>query len=229
MYDLKVASDKDVGIFSPSQPSSKVNEHAKKLKNNVFSDLRKLVAKYPLYVNQYFMKRANKFMDGYARDVIGVEYYWRRVEFAVGRGQIHLHILGIEKNKAYLHDFYGAETEQEKNNVMDKYSTRTLDLTAVTKVDKNHNKFDRKTKEIFSPLGIRFGGCTDKDRYHCLLAQDCMHHDCNDYCLGKVKISRQTEQETFGTCRFGSGTKNSRRKGHQKQGPSQRSQNHEGP
>ena len=119
MYDLEVASDKDVGNASLSQPSSNVNEHAKKLKNNDFSALRKSVAKYPLYANQYFMKRANEFMDGYARDVLGIEYYWGRVEFAAGRGQIHLHILGIGKNKAYLHEFYRAETEQDKTDVME--------------------------------------------------------------------------------------------------------------
>ena len=60
------------------------------------------------------MKRANEFMDGYARDVLGIKYYWERVEFSAGGGQIHLHILSIAKNKAYLHDFYRAETEQEK-------------------------------------------------------------------------------------------------------------------
>jgi hypothetical protein len=195
MYDLEVASEK-----------GNVNEHAKKLKNNDFSALRKSVAKYPLYVNQYFMKRANEFMDGYARDVLGIEYYWGRVEFAAGRGQIHLHILGIAKNKAYLHDFYRAETEQDKTDVMEKYATRMLDLTADTQVDENHDKLDQNTKEITSPLGIRFGECTDEDRDHRLLAQDCMYHDCNDYCLGEVKKTRQDGQDICRKCRFGFGT-----------------------
>ena len=59
-----------------------------------------------------------------------------------------------------------------------------LDLTADTKVDENHNKLDKKSKRILSPLGIQFGGCIDKDEDHRLLAHDCMHHDCIDYCLG---------------------------------------------
>ena len=147
-----------------------------------------MVAKYPLYVNQYFMKRTNEFMDGYTRDVFGIEYYWGRVKLVAGRGQIHLHILFIAKNKAYLYNFYRAEIEQEKNDVMEKYTTRMLDLTADTKVEENHNKLDKRTKEILSPLGIKFGVCTDRD--HCLLAQDCMYHDCNDYCPGEVKTSR---------------------------------------
>ena len=60
------------------------------------------------------MKRANEFMDGYYKDILGIEYYWGRVEFAAGRGQIHLHILGTAKNKAYLNNFYRAKTGQEK-------------------------------------------------------------------------------------------------------------------
>ena len=74
MYDLEVTSVNNFRIFYPSKASRNVNEHTKKLKNNNFNALRKLVAKYPLYVNQYFMKRASEFMDGYARDVLGIKY-----------------------------------------------------------------------------------------------------------------------------------------------------------
>ena len=56
-----------------------------------------------LYVNKYFMKRAEHFMDEYAQNALELEYYWGRVEFTPGRGAIHLHILGIARNKAYLH------------------------------------------------------------------------------------------------------------------------------
>ena len=51
------------------------------------------------------MMRAQNFMDDFARKVLESEYYWGQVEFVSGRGAIHLHILGIAKNKAYLHDF----------------------------------------------------------------------------------------------------------------------------
>ena len=83
---------------------------------------------------------------------------------------------------------------------MEKYDLRMLDLTADNKVDENHNKLDKKSKMILSQLGIRFGGCTDKDK-------DCMHHNFNDYCPGEVKTSRQTGKETCRTCHFGFGTK----------------------
>ena len=37
-----------------------------------------------------------------ARDALDLEYYWGRVEFASGRGAIHLHILGIGKEQGLL-------------------------------------------------------------------------------------------------------------------------------
>ena len=40
-----------------------------------FNAMSKLVAKYPHYVNQYFMKRTFEFIDGDARDILGIKYY----------------------------------------------------------------------------------------------------------------------------------------------------------
>ncbi len=41
-------------------------------------------------------------MDEFARDALDLEYYWGRVEFAPGRGAIHLHILGIAKKYSLM-------------------------------------------------------------------------------------------------------------------------------
>ena len=38
-------------------------------------------------------------MDIFAQEVLNLEYYWGRVEFESGHGAVHLHILGIAKNK----------------------------------------------------------------------------------------------------------------------------------
>ena len=93
-------------------------------------------------------------MDGYARDVLGTKYYWGRVEFVAGRGQIHLHILDIAMSKAYLNDFHRAKIEQEKTDVMEEYVQRMPDLTADTEVNENHNKLDTTSKERLSPLRV---------------------------------------------------------------------------
>ena len=65
----------------------------KRLKNNDVRATQKAAKKYPLFVNDFFMKRAQKIMNEVLKDVLGIEHYWGRVEFAPGRGQIHLHML----------------------------------------------------------------------------------------------------------------------------------------
>ncbi len=86
--------------------------------------------RYPLFVNEFFMKRAKSFMGTVVEKALGIEHYWDRVEFAPGRGGIHLHIIGIVRDKAYLRDFYTASTNKEKADVLEKYARETLDMTA---------------------------------------------------------------------------------------------------
>ena len=87
---------------------------AQHIENNDFRAMQKAAKRYPLFVNDFFMKRARKFMKEILKDVLGIEHYWGRVEFAPGRGQIHLHMLGIAKNRAYLNYFYRAKTLEDK-------------------------------------------------------------------------------------------------------------------
>ena len=96
---------------------------------------------------------------------------------------------------------------------MEKYATRMLVLTADTQVDKNHDKLDKNTRKNWSPLGIRSDGCTDKDRDYCLLAQDCIYHDCNDYCLGEVKNQDRMDRIFVGRVVSDSEPKNMQEKG----------------
>ena len=87
----------------------------------------KRIREHSLYVNEYFMKRAREFMEGYAREVLGVEHYWGRVEFASGRGQIHLHILGIARNMGYLTDFYQEKREEKKSKFWQNMRQKSLE------------------------------------------------------------------------------------------------------
>ncbi len=84
--------------------------------------------RYSLYVNDFFMKRAKSFMGTVVKKALGIVYYWGRVEFAPGRGVIHLQIIGIARDKAYLRDFYCAN--KAKADVIEKYAHETLDMTA---------------------------------------------------------------------------------------------------
>ena len=82
---LMIELEKEAGRF----------DHADKLEANDFAAMCKSVKRFTVYVNEFFMKRARVFLDTVANEVMGIEHYWARVEFAPGRGQIHLHPLGI--------------------------------------------------------------------------------------------------------------------------------------
>ena len=105
---------------------------------------------------------------------LGIEHYWGRVEFAPGRGQIHLHMLGIAKNKAYLKDFYKAQSLEDKAAVVDKYAREKLDTTADANIkDDDRNYFPVHTQ---SPLSKTVCEVCNTDKDDQILYQDCMYH-----------------------------------------------------
>ncbi len=68
------------------------------------------------------MRRAKSFMATVIKTALGIEYYWGPVEFAPGRGAIHIHIVVIAKDMAYLQDFYHVKTAEDNAAVVDKYA-----------------------------------------------------------------------------------------------------------
>ena len=169
-------------------------DHAKKLLDNDFAAMCSSAKRYNLFVNDFFMKRAKVFLDTVVKNALGIKHYWARVEFAPGRGQIHLHLLGIGRNKSYLYDFYRAGTEEEKAKIMEKYATSVLDMTSDVEVDEEH-KTDTSADSV-SPLKSRFceSVCHQEDAR--MLCQECMIHKCDNYCLGdNVQCKRRQ-------CRF---------------------------
>ncbi len=77
-------------------------------------------------MNEYFMSRAKSFMSTVVKTALGIEHYWGHVKFAPGCGAIHLHIVAIAKDMAYLQDFYHATTAEDKASVVDKYAQETF-------------------------------------------------------------------------------------------------------
>ncbi len=106
--------------------------------------------RHPLFVNEYFMRMAKSFMATVIKTALGIEHYWGRVEFAPGRGAIHLHIVAIANDMAYLQDFFHAKTTEDKAAVVNKYVQEHLDMTAG--VDINDDK-QRRPEYQNSPLG----------------------------------------------------------------------------
>ncbi len=142
--------------------------------------------RHPLFVSKYFMRRAKTFMSTVVKTALGIEHYWVRVEFAPGRGAIHLHIGAIAKDMAYLQDFYHAKNAEDKAAVVNKYAQEHLDMTA--DVDINNNK-QRKPEYQHSPLGKRYCKSLNQDEDVRQLVEDCMCHQFNKYCLQSAKTN----------------------------------------
>ncbi len=95
----------------------------------------------PLFVNKYFIKRAKSFMATVIKTALRIEHYWGRVEVAPGHGAIHIYIVAIAKDMAYLKIFYHTKTAEDKAAVVDKYAREHLDMTANVNIndDKERN------------------------------------------------------------------------------------------
>ncbi len=133
------------------------------------------------------------------KTAFGVEHYWGRVEFAPGRGAIHIHIVAIAKDMAYLQDFYHAKTTEDKAAAVNKYAREHLDMTADVNINDDKEK---KPEYQNSPLGKRYCKSPDQEEDVRQLAEDCMCHQCNKYCLQSAK----TNTNGLRTCRVHFGT-----------------------
>ena len=172
-------------------------ESAKLLRDNDFNAMKKASRKYPLFVNDFFMKRAKSFMKEVMKGALGIDHYWGRVEFVPGRGQIHIHMLGIAKDRAYLDGFYKAKTMKEKAAVVDKYAREHLDMIADINIKDDNRKYFPPHPQ--SPLARKFCEVTNENEDARLLCQDCMCHHCNKFCL------RDNKKNKPRTCRCGFG------------------------
>jgi hypothetical protein len=105
--------------------------------------------------------------------------------------------LAIAKDRAYLQDFYKATTLEGKVKVLNNYAIKHLNMTADAKVS---DSLDSCPNYSSSPLARRFCPCCDKEKDITQLAQDCMMHQCNRYCLKSTKVG------TPRTCRSHYGT-----------------------
>jgi hypothetical protein len=71
---------------------------------------------HPSFVNEYFMRRAKSFMATVIKVALGIEQYWGRVEFAPGCGAIHLNIVVIANDMAYLQDFFSCKNYRRQGS-----------------------------------------------------------------------------------------------------------------
>jgi hypothetical protein len=126
---------------------------AQAIKHGCRKAMSNAARKIPLYVNEFFMKHANTFIKTVMKKALDIEHYWGHVEFAPGRGAIHLHIVAAEKNKANLQEFYNASLLHQKAEVLNKYAINHLDMTADVKGSNNQ---DHRPDYLTSPLTARY-------------------------------------------------------------------------
>jgi hypothetical protein len=176
---------------------AKITKKADAIKNGGRNKMSNSARKYPLLVNEFFMKYANFFMKTVMKGALQIEHYWGQVEFAPGRGAIHLHVVSIAKDMAYLKNFYKAPTLEGKTKVLNDYAIEHLDMTADAKVSDNLDYHPNYSSLL---LARRFCACHDEEKDVTLLAQDCMMHHCNRYSLKSNKAG------TPRTCRSHYGT-----------------------
>ena len=138
-------------------------------------------------------------MKNVLSEALGIEHYWGRVEFAPGRGQIHLHMLGIAKNKAYLNDFYKAKSMEDKAAVVDKYAREKLDMTADVNIkDDDRNYFPVHSQYSLSRIFCKaltpflgancrlqfrknISGFRDENEFRCYNSQAQSHNKRNSF------------------------------------------------
>jgi len=158
-------------------------EAARKIEMKDFTQISKSARNYPLVVNQFFMIRAEEFMKTVVKNTLGVDHYWGRVEFAPGRGQIHLHILAVTNKKGYLQDYHNACTIDEKTVILTSFAYNELGMTADVELnDSTDYKIDCSPQSK-SALRLRFCEVINPVEDASQIAQDTMKHSCNAYCL----------------------------------------------
>ena len=98
------------------------------------TDRNKAINDYALVVQQFFIKRAEDFLNTVGKQVFGIEHYWGRIEFAKGRGQIHLHLLAI-LNKNTTKDLQdqlndGGKSHDDQSKLVGEWAKRVFGMTS---------------------------------------------------------------------------------------------------
>ena len=109
----------------------------------------------------------------------------------------YTYILWPSQRTERTYKTYIASTLEDKAEVLNSYAMKHLDMTADAKVS---DSLDYLPNYSYSPLATRYCATCDKEKDVTQLAQDCMMHQCNRYCLKSVKLG------TPRTCRSHYGT-----------------------
>ena len=98
------------------------------------ADRNRAVNDYALVIQQFFIKRAENFLNTVGKEVLGIDHYWGRMEFAKGRGQIHIHLLGI-LNKNVTRDVQdqlndGGRSHDDQSKLIGDWAERVFGMSS---------------------------------------------------------------------------------------------------
>ena len=160
----------------------------------------KAVNQYSIVVQEYFITRVKDWMESFAKDILKVQHYYTRFEFAKGRGEIHAHILAIADNKDTLVAAYRAETEKEKVEVLSQYAHNVLGLTSQFPASDEEENNENAEKQ--NPAEKRLSEIENHEIDKLHLCNTSQTHKCGDYCM-RINTKYKQNQRRF--CRAGCG------------------------
>jgi Helitron helicase-like domain at N-terminus len=150
--------------------------------------LSQILNDYTIVVQEYFQARVANWIETCGRDIFGITHWWGRFEFAPGRGQIHIHLIGIRKDQSILklcyNDLQQPNGKMLRAKRLAEWASTHFGLTAT--VDPTFDTLQIPPGE--SPCSIKFSSLLPNDpvTIHSdeqRLMSFCQVHDCNGFCL----------------------------------------------
>lgn len=140
---------------------------------------------YAIVVQEYFQKRVETWLNTVGKDILNIQHYWVRYEFAPGRGQIHAHLLAISSDNSIYrlcHLDLKNQGPEKRADTLSKWAEDTFGLVASVdrdfeqvEVNPQNNPITLQFKDLKSPEAIRRDGQS--------LLKFCQYHECSNFCL----------------------------------------------
>lgn len=175
--------------------------HAAKIKSGDFEAICQGVKEYSAIVQQFFVARVSNWLRTFGKDVIHIEHYWCRFEFAKGRGEIHAHMVAITKEGRYINSkMYENRNDKAKcTEILSSYARGTLDLTSTFPGSTDQipppegkgkkSEFQSSLKRRCSDIGQDNNLTLDTDL--CQLCCATQIHKCSNYCMHYKRQKRK--------------------------------------
>ena len=129
--DLQILLQKRIINTKHEYLSEQLNSKDDKIKMSARSKVSTL---YSSLVQEFFQFRTTIWLETVGKKIFDIEYYWGRFEFAKGRGQIHIHLLAITKNRHYQKEYWKElqkDVEEQKSvDVLANFAKHNLGLIA---------------------------------------------------------------------------------------------------